>query len=173
MERKDVMEFEQAHALNRAIRTIGMRHRTLAGVALSQVGLSVGQEALIMELAEHGPRTQAQLAAAAGCEPPTITSAVQRLEALGLVSRAPSSADKRATIVDLTDEGTALLAELDSAWVRLAEATVSGLAHTQVTDLVAALSDLAASLRAASIAPAVATPPEGEGLQIASPGTAR
>jgi DNA-binding MarR family transcriptional regulator len=158
------MDYEQAFALNRAIRTIGMRHRALAAAELSQVGLSVGQENLIMELAKRGPRTQVQLATAAGCEAPTITSAVQRLEALGLVTRRPSTEDRRATVVQLTAKGEGLLAALSTAWMHLAETTVAGLSHTGVDELIEALSDLAGSLQIAASdpnAPRTITPERG------------
>lgn len=144
------MDYEQAFALNRAIRTIGMRHRALAAAELNQVGLSVGQESLIMELAKRGPRTQVQLATAAGCEAPTITSAVQRLEGIGLVTRRPSTEDRRATVVELTADGEALLGALSTAWMHLAERTVAGLAHTGLEELIETLSDLATSLEAAA-----------------------
>ena len=144
------MDYEQAFALNRAIRTIGMRHRSLAGAELNRIGLSVGQEILIMELANLGPRTQVQLAAAAGCEAPTITSAVRKLEALGLVSRRPSTEDRRATVVELTAKGEALLGGLTAAWKDLAEATVAGLSRTGVEELIEALADLAESLETAT-----------------------
>jgi DNA-binding MarR family transcriptional regulator len=147
------MDYEQAFALNRAIRTIGMRHRALAAAELNRVGLSVGQENLIMELAKWGPRTQVQLATAAGCEAPTITSAVQRLEAIGLVTRRPSTEDRRATVVQLTADGEALLGALSTAWIHLAETTVSGLSHIGVDELIDALSDLAGSLEAAASDP--------------------
>ncbi len=143
------MDNEQVHALNAAIRTIGMRHRALAGSALGRVGLTVGQEVLIMELAEQGPRTQVQLAVAAGCEPPTITSAVKRLEALDLVVRRPSAQDGRATVVELTGRGQDLLPDLSTAWIQLAEASTAGLTRTTIEELIRVLTDLADSLRTA------------------------
>lgn len=144
------MNDEEAAAINAAIRTIGMRHRALAGAALARIGLAVGQEALLMELAEHGPRSQAQLAAAAGCEPPTITSAVRRLEANGIVRREPSTTDKRAVVVDLTQKGRTVLEELSGVWRQVAEETTSGLTHTEVPELIRMLQDLAHSLRRAA-----------------------
>ena len=144
------MDYEQACAFNRAVRTIGMRHRALAGAALNRIGLSIGQEALIMELSEQGPRTQAQLAAASGCEPPTITSAVQRLESLNFVSRRPSSTDRRATVVELTATGHAILDDLSTAWTQLAELSVAGLSRTKIDELTDTLTDLATSLQTAA-----------------------
>lgn len=141
------MNREQAAAINAAIRTIGMRHRALAGAKLAGIGLSLGQEMLINELSENGPRSQAQLAAAAHCEPPTITSAVQRMEANGLVKRTPSPSDRRAMIVELTDKGQSVMADLDQAWHELAEETVAGLERTGLAELTDVLADLAHSLK--------------------------
>ncbi|XAS67587.1 MarR family winged helix-turn-helix transcriptional regulator [Micrococcaceae bacterium Sec5.7] len=136
----------QAAAINASIRTIGMRHRALAGSKLAAIGLSVGQEALIAELFENGPRSQAQLAAASGCEPPTITSAVQKMEARGLVRRTPSSSDRRAMVVELSEQGHTAMAQLTTIWRELAEETVAGMTTTSVEELVDALTDLAGSL---------------------------
>lgn len=43
---------------------------------------------------------------------PTMTTHVQRLEQSGLVNRGPEADDARVTLVRLTDEGSATLAEL-------------------------------------------------------------
>ena len=141
------MDREQAASINAAIRTIGMRHRSLTGAKLAGIGLSLGQETLLTELFEQGPRTQAQLSAAACCEPPTITSAVKKLEANGLVTRTPSSSDRRAVIVELTPAGAEVVADLERLWQDLASETVAGLEHTELQDLTATLADLANSLR--------------------------
>ena len=119
------MDFAQAYALNAAIRAIGMRHRALAAALLGPLGLHPGQEILLLELDAHGPRTQVQLATASGCEPPTITGSVRKLEDAGLVVRTPSPTDGRVTIVDLSDSGRQLLPALKEAWVQLGESTVA------------------------------------------------
>ncbi|MHA7276315.1 MarR family winged helix-turn-helix transcriptional regulator [Arthrobacter sp. HLT1-21] len=143
------MDPEQAAVINAAIRTIGMRHRSLAGAKLAEIGLSLGQEMLLKELFAKGPRTQSQLSTAACCEPPTITSAVKKMEANGLVTRSPSSADRRAMIVELTPTGEAVIADLERLWQELADETVAGLEHTELQNLIATLNDLANSLRQA------------------------
>jgi hypothetical protein len=67
------MNFDEADALNEAIRAIGIRHRALAIAALAPFGIHPGHKLLLQELETAGPCTQAQLAAASGYEPPTIT----------------------------------------------------------------------------------------------------
>jgi DNA-binding MarR family transcriptional regulator len=140
------VDFERADALNRAIRLIGMKHRGQATVALSKLGLHTGQEVLLLELDARGPRTQAQLAGALGCEPPSVTVMVQKLEAAGLIERRPSASDGRATVVELTDRGRALMPNLKEVWLRLAEATVAGLSGNSLDNLLAVLGDLATNL---------------------------
>src|SRR4051794_9189977 len=102
-----------------------MRHRARAAALLAELNLHPGQEVLLLELAQHGPRTQVQLAHGAGCEPPSITLMVRKLEAGGLVSRSPSPTDGRATIVELTEAGHALVPRLQRAWQSLAEETTA------------------------------------------------
>ncbi len=152
------MDFEQAAALNTAIRSIGIRHRALADALLAPLGLHTGQEVLLLELDGQGPRSQGQLAASSGCEPPTITGSVRKLEAAGFVVRRPSPTDGRVTIVELSDQGQALIPKLKAAWQQLAERTAAGLTSTPLDQLTDALADTAASLTAASLTPSKPTP---------------
>src|ERR1700736_122303 len=142
------MNFAQADALNEAIRAIGIRHRTLAIVALAPLGIHPGHKLLLLELESSGPRTQAQLAAPSGYEPPTITMSVPQLEDAGFVGRRPAPTDGRATIVELTDNGRALLPKLKAAWRQVAQQTIAGLASTSFDELARVLADLAGSLSA-------------------------
>jgi DNA-binding MarR family transcriptional regulator len=142
------MEWADAEALNTSVRAVAMRHRALAAAALAELGLSPGQEIVLLELDRLGPRTQSQLAAAAGCEPPTMTMAVRKLEAAQLVVRTPSTTDGRAVVVDLTPAGRALLPHLRRAWVGLAERAVAGLDPGRVDDLRRSLTEFARSLGA-------------------------
>jgi DNA-binding MarR family transcriptional regulator len=140
------MNFDEADALNEAIRAIGIRHRALAIAALAPFGIHPGHKLLLQELETAGPCTQAQLAAASGYEPPTITLSVRQLEEAGLVVRRPSPTDGRATIVELSDAGWALIPKLKAAWCELAEHTVAGLTSTPFVELEHVLADLATSL---------------------------
>lgn len=143
---KDPLSYEQAAALNQAVRMVGIRHRALADSLLGRLGLHAGQEVLLLQLDQHGPRTQAQLAAGAGCEPPSVTLMVRKLETAGLITREPSLDDRRSVTVSLTPRGRALIPELHVVWQELADTTVAGLAATRTPALIATLTDLAASL---------------------------
>ncbi|MEN3309059.1 MAG: hypothetical protein V7603_5261 [Micromonosporaceae bacterium] len=121
------MDLEYAGALNQAIRLLSLRHRARAAQLLAPLGLHAGQEALLLELDRTGPRIQAQLSEALGCEPPSVTLMTRKLEASGHIKRTPDPADKRATVVALTDGGKALVEQIRQLWLTLAEETIRGL----------------------------------------------
>ncbi len=152
------MDLGQAEAVNTAIRSIGIRHRALADALLAPLGLHTGQEVLLLELDAKGSRSQGQLAVSSGCEPPTITGSVRKLEAAGFVVRRPSPTDGRVTMVELSDQGQALIPRLKAAWQQLAEQTVAGLTSTPLDQLTDVLTDVAASLTAAGSPASEPTP---------------
>jgi DNA-binding MarR family transcriptional regulator len=121
------MDPEYADALNQGIRLLSLRHRARAAQMLAPLGLHVGQEAVLLELDRTGPLIQAQLSEALGCEPPSVTLMTRKLEASGHIRRTPDPADKRATVVALTDSGKALADQIRELWVTLAEETVRDL----------------------------------------------
>jgi DNA-binding MarR family transcriptional regulator len=143
------MNFDEAEALNRSIRAISIRHRALAVAALAPFGIHPGHKLLLIELERNGPLTQAQLAAASGFEPPTITLSVRQLETAGLVVRRPSATDRRATLVELSEPGRAVLPTVRTAWRHVAEQTMAGLSPAQETQARELLPALAAALTAA------------------------
>jgi DNA-binding MarR family transcriptional regulator len=129
------VDFEQADALNQAIRLLSLRHRARTAALLAPLGLHPGQEALLLELARTGPMIQAQLSEALGCEPPSVTLMSRKLETAGHIRRKPAPSDKRASIVELTDSGKALADQVKQLWRALAEETVTGLPAQAVAEL--------------------------------------
>lgn len=136
------MDFESASALNQAIRLLSLRHRARAAELLAPLGLHTGQEVLLLELARAGPMIQAQLSEALGCEPPSVTLMTSKLEASGHVRRKPAPSDKRVSIVELTDSGRVLVAEIKTLWRALAEETVAGLPAETAAELPGILATL-------------------------------
>ncbi|MGK5553773.1 nitroreductase/quinone reductase family protein [Actinomadura kijaniata] len=129
------MDFEQADALNQAIRLLSLRHRARASALLAPLGLHPGQEALLLELARTGPMIQAQLSEALGCEPPSVTLMTRKLEAAGHLRRTPAPSDRRASVVELTDSGRGLADQVKELWRVLAEETVAGMPAETVAAL--------------------------------------
>lgn len=143
------MDFDQADAINQSIRRLSLRHRARVGALLAPLGLHPGQEALLLELARTGPMIQAALSAALDCEPPSVTLMSRKLEASGHVRRRPAKGDKRASVVELTDSGTALVEQIRQLWRGLAEETVAGLTQASVAQLPQLLNALAGNVRRA------------------------
>ncbi len=75
-----------------------------------------------------------------------ITARLDRLEKAGLVSRAPHPADRRGVIVQLTENGKALIDEAVTAHVANEHQILSGLTHDERETLADLLARLVRSL---------------------------
>ena len=64
---------------------------------------------ILCQLADEGAQRLGTLATAFGLDPSTITRQVQALEDAGLAARTPDTTDRRASILDLTEEGREVL----------------------------------------------------------------
>jgi DNA-binding MarR family transcriptional regulator len=64
---------------------------------------------ILCRLADEGAQRLGSLATAFGLDPSTITRQVQSLERAGLAARTTDTLDRRASILDLTDEGRTVL----------------------------------------------------------------
>jgi DNA-binding MarR family transcriptional regulator len=140
------VDFEQADAINQAVRLLSLRHRARASALLAPLGLHPGQEALLLELARTGPMIKAQLSEALGCEPPSVTLMTRKLEASGHIRLGAVPSDKRASVVELTASGKALAARVKQLWCALAEETVAGLAPETVAALPDTLNTMTANV---------------------------
>jgi len=148
------VDYRTADALNRAIRTLAMRHRGRALELLAPLGLYPGQEFVIMELAARGPAIQARIADAIGSEPPSVTLMARKLEAAGYVRRTPASGDRRTTTVELTAAGRQLAEQIRRLWTVLGEQTLDDLHDPPADQIAALLNRLAANIADATPAPA-------------------
>ena len=77
------------------------------------VGMSFGRSRALRRL-HRRPMSMRELAAALEIEAPNATKVVDDLEADGLVQRRPNPTDRRAKIVEVTDEGARLARTADT-----------------------------------------------------------
>lgn len=96
-------------------------------IRLSQHGVSFGQWIFLRILWFDDGLSQRQLAAAAGLTEPTAHSAIQRLEAQGLVSRRTRPGNNRRQHVYLTEAGREMRQRLEPLAVEANEVAVAGL----------------------------------------------
>lgn len=101
-----------------------------------RVDLSPSRHRLLRTVARAPePQRQTALAAALDVVPRSITSLVDDLEHAGLVARDPDPSDRRATLVRVTDEGRAVLAEADRQRRRHAEELLGRLGPGEQAEL--------------------------------------
>ena len=81
--------------------------------SMDDVGLGFSDFVLLEALLHVGPLTPSQLGEKIGITRGSITAAVDRLCARGLVGRGPNASDARSSLVKLTTAGTALI---EPAW---------------------------------------------------------
>ncbi|OIJ28811.1 MarR family winged helix-turn-helix transcriptional regulator [Nocardioides luteus] len=96
---------ELGFLLSRLLREVMAREKPI----LDAAGLEMWDYAVLTALAESDAPTQAQLAATTGRDKTRLIGNLDRLEAEGLVRRAPDPADRRNRIVSLTPAGSDVL----------------------------------------------------------------
>jgi MarR family transcriptional regulator, organic hydroperoxide resistance regulator len=139
---------ERSATVSLWISAVARVHRQHAGALLHEVGLSAGQELLLMLLWDDEPRTQADLTRELAIEPPTTSKMLSRLERAGLIARTRSEADRRTVLVTLTKAGRALEDPVNAAWRTLEEDTVAALTPEEQDDLLVLLGRVLESLAA-------------------------
>lgn len=94
--------------------------------ALSEHDVHAGQEFVLQCLWREDGLTPGELARRIGVETPTITRAVQRMEAAGLVRRRDDPLDARLVRVHLTDRGRELQKVIPKSLRRVVETALAG-----------------------------------------------
>jgi DNA-binding MarR family transcriptional regulator len=93
-----------AHRLRPVLVRLSRRMRQEAGA-----GLSPTQSAALGTIDRHGPLTPSELALRERIQRPSATRVLAHLDEAGLVARAADPADRRSSLVSVTDSGRALL----------------------------------------------------------------
>ena len=79
---------------------------------LTERGLTPGRAEAVLVLHRLGPAVQRALSEALACTPRHVTALVDVLEEQGWAARGPHPTDRRATVVTLTEQGTAVAVQL-------------------------------------------------------------
>lgn len=112
--------------------------------AVAEFGISLREYVVMTEVQSAPGRNQLAVARAAAVDKSMMVTAVDRLEARGLLVREPLPSDRRVRALSLTDEGRCVLSEANSA-VRAAEAQLLAvLPPTRRAELLDSLRRLAA-----------------------------
>lgn len=79
---------------------------------LEQMDLKPGQAGILFWLGREGELSQRRLAEKLGITPPSVTTALRKLEAKGLIGKEGDPADQRIQRIHLTEAGKEMLGEL-------------------------------------------------------------
>lgn len=101
--------------------------------------LTATQFSTLIRLSEAGEVSQNHLGRSAGMDAATAKGVVDRLKAKGLVKSIPDQVDKRRSIISLTEEGRALVGDLEKVGQLITEETLSPLTTSERRNLIAAL----------------------------------
>ncbi|MGY4099735.1 MarR family winged helix-turn-helix transcriptional regulator [Nocardia sp. R16R-3T] len=133
-------------ALGLLLRRAHWRAASVMGEALRPLGIELRHFAVLIELVNHGPTVQRDLAAATGSDKAGIMRIVDDLERKGLAVRKTVAGDRRARAVEITPRGLELFDAAHVAAEPLAERLVAELGRGEperLTDLLTRLADSA------------------------------
>jgi DNA-binding MarR family transcriptional regulator len=125
-----------------ALRLATQRHVALFQ-ARAPEGLTPTQFSALIRLADVGPVSQNLLGRLAAIDAATTKGVIERLSQKGMVATEPDPADRRRSVVRLTEAGARLIPELRAAGAAITEATLAPLTPAERRRLLALLDKLA------------------------------
>ncbi|MEU9059413.1 MarR family winged helix-turn-helix transcriptional regulator [Streptomyces sp. NPDC048430] len=129
-------------ALGLLLRRAHWRAAAVMGEALRPLGIELRHFAVLIELVNHGPTVQRDLAAATGSDKAGVMRIVDDLERKGLAVRKAVPGDRRVRAVEITPQGLELFDAAHGAAEPLTERLVAELGRgepEQLTDLLSRL----------------------------------
>ena len=118
---------ERFDPLGRQLNVAARATRSLLDSVLAEAGTTFSSWTVLAALNARGPVIQKDLAKSLDMIGPSIVERIDQLEEAGLVVRSSVPADRRASLVTLTDDGRALLARLDGVMRATEAALTAGL----------------------------------------------
>jgi len=123
------------------LRRATQRHLNL--FAKSIVSLTPTQFAAIAKLAELGTTSQNQLGRETSMDGATIKGVIDRLTARGFVESRTDTSDKRRLLIDLSEKGRAIWAELEAKGHEVSDETLAPLTAAEQAMMLELLKKLA------------------------------
>lgn len=151
----DSVEGRLDAALTRIVRALSREHATSArdGGRLTNTGVW-----LLLHLEEVGPQRPGDLAAWQAVDKSTMTLQLRRLILDGLVERLPDPSDRRAALMQITDDGRAALRAYRTRGRDLLRGLLADWPAEERESLASGLSKLAASFETAADRMSVGAP---------------
>jgi MarR family transcriptional regulator, transcriptional regulator for hemolysin len=131
---------------------------------LAAMGGSLGTWLVLMSLQGRVPGAQRELAAAVGIEGPTLTHHLNRMERAGLVTRRRDPENRRAHLVEMTEEGRTLFTQLLGEVIEFDARLRAGFTADEIERLRGYLDRILANVANAANATPAPAEPTTEGL---------
>jgi MarR family transcriptional regulator, organic hydroperoxide resistance regulator len=135
--------------LYEALRHASAAERRLRGGTRGPDDLSFPKLRALVALAREHELTAGELARSAELKPATMTTLLDQLEAAGIVRRTRSSADRRLSMVSLTDTGSELVQRRIRAWQEHWNRRLSAISDEELETAARVLDEVAALYEAA------------------------
>jgi DNA-binding MarR family transcriptional regulator len=129
---------------------VGRELSTALERRLAPFGITAQQAALLLHAGRNGSGPS-QLMALLGTDTAGMTKLLDRLEGKGLVQRRPHPDDRRAIIIELTDQGRALATRLPPIFGQVTSQLLAGFSTDEVDQLTTMLQRMLDNLHAAAI----------------------
>ncbi len=121
------LEDQVGHLMRRA----HQRHTAIFQDGIEALQLTPTQFAALAKIRDLGEVSQNQLGRLTAMDPATIQGVIQRLDARKLIARQPDPKDRRCTLLTLTGEGSALVADAIERARKITEATLAPLSASE------------------------------------------
>ena len=121
------LEDQVGHLMRRA----HQRHTAIFQDGIEALQLTPTQFAALAKIRDLGEVSQNQLGRLTAMDPATIQGVIQRLDARKLIERQPDPKDRRCTLLTLTGEGSALIADAIDRARRITETTLAPLSASE------------------------------------------
>ena len=125
---------------------VGREHSTALDRRFAQFGVTTQQAALLIHAAGQ-PTSPSKLTETLGTDTAGMTRLLDRLEAKGLLRRQRHTDDRRAIVIEVTDEGRALLPLLPPVFGQVNTQLFTGFTADEIEHLTAMWQRMLANLR--------------------------
>ncbi|HKJ63991.1 MAG TPA: MarR family transcriptional regulator [Desulfopila sp.] len=117
--------------IGRLIYKTSLDLRNYAEKLLNPYGLTMEQFHILKSTSTEAGISQSQLCVSVGKKPANITRLLDRLEKKGWIERQPNPADRRSSLVYLTEEGGRIIAEVSNEFESYASWFVEGIGQEE------------------------------------------
>ena len=133
-------------ALIRELAELAPSFDRLRAEGLRRRRLTLPRRRLLMFLHETGPMRSSDLARRIGVTPRAVTALVDGLVDTGYAERRPDASDRRATLVSLTDSGTAICIDMQQSFDSFAAQLFAGVDSGDIDAALATVSTIRTNL---------------------------